>query len=155
MKTRPDSLIQLKSGRDSHRCFRIRQLFCHTCTSGSEHRYLKPDCACKLTKTIAVVLAQLTFFFQRVFFFYQFILLLPCFVAVHPSSSFPASSEAGLSQAGDTRIPLPRKSLGALTTNCRLQSWTLYKSSDCRWISITILCVRFTTSAIVGRLEQV
>ena len=33
-------------------------------------------------------------------------------VAVHLSSSFPASLEAGLSQAGDTLIPLPRKSLG-------------------------------------------
>ena len=36
------------------------------------------------------------------------------------------------SQAGDTRIPLPRKSLGHLQKNCRLQSWTLYKSADCR-----------------------
>ena len=41
------------------------------------------------------------------------------------------------------------------TKNCRLQSWTLYKSADCRWISITILCVSFTNSATVGRLEQV
>ena len=39
--------------------------------------------------------------------------------------------------------------------NCRLQSWTLYKSADCRWISITILCVSFTNSATVDRLEQV
>ena len=41
------------------------------------------------------------------------------------------------------------------TKNCRLQSWTLYKSADCRWISITILCVSFTNSATAGRLEQV
>ena len=41
------------------------------------------------------------------------------------------------------------------TKNCRLQSWTLYKSGDCRWISITILCVSFTNSATIGRLEQV
>ena len=47
-KTCIDSLIHLKSGRDSHWCFRIRQLFCHT--SGSEHRHLKPDYVCKLTK---------------------------------------------------------------------------------------------------------
>ena len=151
MKTRPDSLIQLKLGRDSHWCFRIRQLFCHT--FGSEHRHLKPDCACKLTNDSLGTSATHLLLPQS--FFYQFILLLPCFVAVHPSSSFPASSEAGLSQAGDTRIPLPRKIAGALTTNCRLQSWTLCKSSDCLWISITILRVRFTTSAIVGRLEQV
>ena len=39
--------------------------------------------------------------------------------------------------------------------NCRLQSWTLYKSANCRWISITILCVSFTNSATVRRLEQV
>ena len=36
-----------------------------------------------------------------------------------------------------------------------LQSWTLYKSADCRWMSITILCVSFTNSATVGSLEQV
>ena len=36
-----------------------------------------------------------------------------------------------------------------------LQKWTLYKSADCPWISITILCVSFTNSATVGRLEQV
>ena len=60
-----------------------------------------------------------------------------------------------LSQAGDTRIPLPRKPLWTLQKNCRLQSWTLYKSADCRWISITILCVSFTNSATVERLEQV
>ena len=41
------------------------------------------------------------------------------------------------------------------TKNCRLQSWTLYKSADCRWISLTKLCVSFTNSATVGRLEQV
>ena len=41
------------------------------------------------------------------------------------------------------------------TKNCRLQSWTSYKSADCRWISITILCVSFTNSATGGRLEQV
>ena len=41
------------------------------------------------------------------------------------------------------------------TKNCRLQSWTLYKSEDCRWISITILYVSFTNLATVGRLEQV
>ena len=58
-------------------------------------------------------------------------------------------------QAGDTCIPLPRKSLWTPTKNCRLQSWTLYKSADCRWISITILCVSFTNSATVSRLEQV
>ena len=56
-------------------------------------------------------------------------------------------------QAGDTRTPLPRKSLWTLTKNCRLQSWTLYKSGNCRWISIAILCVSFTNSATVGRLE--
>ena len=55
-------------------------------------------------------------------------------------------------QAGDTRIPLPRQSLGHPQKNCRLQSWTLYKSGDCRWISITILCVSFTNSATVSRL---
>ena len=32
------------------------------------------------------------------------------------------------------------------TKNCRLQSWTLYKSADCRWISVTILYVSFTNS---------
>ena len=44
------------------------------------------------------------------------------FVAVHPSSSFPASLEAGHSQAGDTRIPLPRKSLGhrQQIVNCKV-----------------------------------
>ena len=41
------------------------------------------------------------------------------------------------------------------TKNCRLQSWTLYKSADCRWASTTILCVSFTNSATVGRLKQV
>ena len=41
------------------------------------------------------------------------------------------------------------------TRNCRLQSWTLHKSADCRWISITILYVSFTNSATVQRLEQV
>ena len=41
------------------------------------------------------------------------------------------------------------------TRNCRLQSWTLHKSADCRWISITILYVSFTNSATVRRLEQV
>ena len=41
MKTRSDSLVQLKSDRDSHWHFRIRQLFCHT--SVFEHRHLKPD----------------------------------------------------------------------------------------------------------------
>ena len=35
---------------------------------------------------------------------------------------------AGYSQAGDTRIPLPRKSLWTPQKKCRLQSWTLYKS---------------------------
>ena len=39
--------------------------------------------------------------------------------------------------------------------NFLLQSWTLHKSADCRWISITILCVSFTSSATVGSLEQV
>ena len=40
--------------------------------------------------------------------------------------------------------------------NCRLQSnWTLYKSADCRWISTTKLCVSFTNSATLRRLEQV
>ena len=39
--------------------------------------------------------------------------------------------------------------------NCWLQSWTLYKSADCRWISITIICVSFTNSATDERLEQV
>ena len=58
-------------------------------------------------------------------------------------------------QAGDTRIPLPRKPLWTLQKNCRLQSWILYKSADCRWICITILCISFTNSATVGRLEQV
>ena len=55
---------------------------------------------------------------------------------------------------GDTCIPLPRK---LLWTPQKIvdQSWTLYKSADCRWISITILCVSFTNSATVGRLEQV
>ena len=61
----------------------------------------------------------------------------------------------GLYQADDTRIPLPRKSLWTLQKNCRLQSWTLYKSADCRWISIAIPCVSFTNSATVERLEQV
>ena len=41
------------------------------------------------------------------------------------------------------------------TKNCRLQSWTLYKSADCRRISTTILCVSFTNSATVVRLKQV
>ena len=41
------------------------------------------------------------------------------------------------------------------TRNCRLQSWTLHKSADCRWISITILYESFTNSATVRRLEQV
>ena len=41
------------------------------------------------------------------------------------------------------------------TRNCRLQSWTLHKSADCRWISITILYVSFTNSATVRRREQV
>ena len=41
------------------------------------------------------------------------------------------------------------------TKNCRLQSWTLHKSANCCWISITILYVSFTYSATVGRLEQV
>ena len=41
------------------------------------------------------------------------------------------------------------------TKNCRLQSWTLHKSADCRWISITILYVSFTNSATIRRLEQV
>ena len=41
------------------------------------------------------------------------------------------------------------------TKNCRLQSWTLHKSADCRWISTTILYVSFTNSATVRRLEQV
>ena len=41
------------------------------------------------------------------------------------------------------------------TRNCRSQSWTLHKSADCRWISITILYVSFTNSATVRRLEQV
>ena len=41
------------------------------------------------------------------------------------------------------------------TRNCRLPSWTLHKSADCRWISITILYVSFTNSATVRRLEQV
>ena len=42
-------------------------------------------------------------------------------------------------------------------TYCRLQRWTLYKSADCRWISITIglLYVSFRNSATVGRLVQV
>ena len=52
-------------------------------------------------------------------------------------------------------VPLPCKSLGHPQKKCRLQSWTLYKSADCRWISITILCISFTNSATVGRLEQV
>ena len=60
-----------------------------------------------------------------------------------------------LNQAGDTRIPLPRKSLWTQQKNCRLQSWTLYKSADCRWASTTILCGSFTNSATVGRLKQV
>ena len=50
------------------------------------------------------------FFFHTVFTCLSAVTNLH-FVAVHPSSSFPASPEAGLSQAGDTRI-LPRKSLG-------------------------------------------
>ena len=58
-------------------------------------------------------------------------------------------------QADDSRISLPRKSLGHPQKICWLQSWTLYKSVDCRWISITILCVSFTNMATVDRLEQV
>ena len=61
----------------------------------------------------------------------------------------------GYRQASDTRIPLPRKSLGHPQKIVDLQSWTLYKSADCRWISITILCVSFTNSATVGRHKQV
>ena len=41
------------------------------------------------------------------------------------------------------------------TKNCRLQSWTLYKSADCRRASTTILCVSFTNSVTVRRLKQV
>ena len=43
-----------------------------------------------------------------------------------------SSLEYWLEQAGDTRIPLPRKSLWTPQKNCRLQSWTLYESVDCR-----------------------
>ena len=68
------------------------------------------------------------------------------------SRSLQSSS---LYQAGDTCIPLPRKFFVDTTKNCRLQSWTLYKSADCRWISITILYVSFTNSATLGRLKQV
>ena len=70
-------------------------------------------------------------------------------------NSFAFTLSAVLYQAGDTRIPLPRKSLWTPTKNCRLQSWTLYKSVDCRWISITILCISFTNSTTFGWLEQV
>ena len=57
-----------------------------------------------------------------------------------------------LSQAGDTRI----YHINRWDTHKKLlQSWTLYKSADCRWISVAILCVSFTNSATVGRLEQV
>ena len=35
------------------------------------------------------------------------------------------------------------------------QCWTLYKSADCRWMFITILCVSFKYSKTVGSLEQV
>ena len=76
MKTRPDSLIQLKSGRDSNWCFRIWQLFCHT--SGSEHRHLKPDCACKLTNdsfgTSATHLLPQSFFFISLFSYFHALL---------------------------------------------------------------------------------
>ena len=58
-------------------------------------------------------------------------------------------------QAGDTLIPFTTQIAGTTTKNCRLQSWSLNKSADCRWISITILCVSFTNSATVGRLKQV
>ena len=54
----------------------------------------------------------------------------------------------------NTRVPVSR-TWSILFPNCRLHSWTLYKSADCRWPSTTILCVSFTNSATVGRLEQV
>ena len=44
---------------------------------------------------------------------------------------------------------------GTHAKNCWLQDWTLYKSADCRWISIAILYVSFRNSATVGRLVQV
>ena len=64
--------------------------------------------------------------------------------------------EYEFSQAGDTRIPLPRKSL-----------WTPQKIVDCKvglytslrtvaeFEFLTKFCVSFTNSATVGRLEQV
>ena len=145
MKTRPDSLIQLKSGRDSHWCFRIWQLFCHT--SGFQHRHLKPNCALQNdsfgTSATHLLLPQ-SFFISLFSYFHA---LLQFIRAVH---SLLLAKQGSVKRV--TLVYLFHA--GALTTNCRLQSWTLYKSSDCRWISITILCVRFTTSAIVGRLEQ-
>ena len=108
MKTRPDSLIQLKSGRDSHWCFRIRQLFCHT--SGSEHRHLKPDCAVSLQND-SLVLAQLTFFFHRVFFislFSYFHALLQFIRAVH---SLLLAKQGSVKRVTLVYLPLPRKSL--------------------------------------------
>ena len=51
MKTRPGSLIQLKSGSDSHLpllVFPNSETFCHT--SGSERWHLMPDYACSITK---------------------------------------------------------------------------------------------------------
>ena len=51
------------------------------------------------------------FFFHTVFISYKPSLCCSSSELLDPSSSFPASLEAGLSQAGDTRI-LPRKPLG-------------------------------------------
>ena len=106
MKTRPDSLVQLKSGRDSHWRFRIRQLFCHT--SGSERRHLKPDYACIQNNSCGTSAYHQNSPFTYFFFLTVFYQLQGSFCC----SSFPASLEAGLSQMGDTRIPLPCKSLG-------------------------------------------
>ena len=82
-------------------------------------------------------------FFPHLLVFLQFI--EPSFMNVLTSSGWHSY----------TIRPLPRKPLWTPQKNCRLQSWTLYKSADCRWISITILCVSFTNSATVGRLKQV
>ena len=82
--------------------------------------------------------------FSKCFFSYRLHSMVTCF-----------TYNDKYDQAGDTRITLPRKSVWTPQKNCRLQSWTLYKSADCRWISITKLCVSFTNSATVARLEQV
>ena len=147
-----DSLVQQKSGRDSHWRFLIRQLFCYT--SGSERRHLKPIVRVSY-KTKAVVLALIIkthrFFLSSSSHFFIWYKTSFC------CSSFPASLEAGPSQAGDTRIPLPCKSLGhshkivvckvGLCTSLRIVTEFLNKTlrkfytfSDSRqtWTSLTL-----------------